>query len=293
VARHIWSPEMGSFLAAELYQVDDLGAQAGLLGLAGTMPVEAVRANLYRTLRRNWQDGPKDVESTGVFDRIAVDPGLLVILKMMPRRDPEPSDDSRQAPWAAKKQRGKYRPSVLAEVREMVGDVEQEWMRVCGQLVLRLSERFEAAALAQTISPGDGGAAVRRASAGDVRLPFSLHPGARVVTEYELTWPVGLTDPACREAVSPMRVRHVRIEEQNRYTRVLAYYRHQIPTANEHLSSQGAWLDGLVSRPEVGTKVSLDVLIGRDRISGGPENEEEKLRVDVLMVEIRDPSGVE
>jgi len=293
VARYLWSPEMGSFLAAELYQVDDLGAQAGLLSLAGTVPVEAMRANLYRTLRRNWQDGPEDVESTGIFERIIIDPGLLVVLKLMPRRDPEPSDDSRQAPWLRRSQKSKYRPSALAQVREMVGEVEQEWMRVCGQLVLRLSERFEAAALAGATSPGGGATAVRRTSKGEVRLPFTLHPGARVVTEYELTWPVDLTDPACREAASPIRVRHARIEEQNRYSRVLGYYRHRIPTAAEHLSSQGAWIDGLVSRPEVGTKVSLDVLICRDRIPGNPDDENEKLRVDVLLIEVRDPSGPE
>jgi len=298
VAHHLWSAEMRSALAAELYQVDDLGEQAGLLALAGTMPVETMRADLYRTLRRNWQDGPEGVESTGIFDRIIIDPGLLVILKMMPRRDPEPSDESRQAPWLKRKRgsKPKYRPSVLAnvedmaETREMVGEVEQKWMRVCGQLVLRLSERFEAAALAQATSPGSGATSVRRTSGGDVRLPFTVHPGARVVTEYELTWPVDIADPACRGATSPMRVRHVRIEEQNRYVSVLGYYRHQIPSADEHLSAQGAWLDGLVSRPEVGTKISLDVLIDRDRIRGAPENEEEKLRVDVLMVEVQDPS---
>jgi len=291
VARYLWAPEMVSQLAAELYQVDDLEGAADLLATVSAMPVDPMRASLYATLQRNWQDGPGGIESTGVFDRVVVDPGILVVLKTMPRNDPGADDSSRSAPWLKNRtSKDKYRPPGLAEVREMVGDVETEWMRVCGQMVLRLSERFEAAAVARGPRSGSESGAIRRTSAGYVRLPFELHDGARVVTRYELTWPHDLSEPSCRDAAGPIRISHVRIEEQNRYNKVLAYYRHQIPNVDEHLSNQGAWFDGLLERPESGTRVSLDVLIYRDRITGTPDNEHEKLRIDVLMIEVFDPA---
>ncbi len=291
VARHMWSREMLVHLAGELYQVDALTHEPQLLALVGTIPVDPMRARLYETLHRNWQDGPTGVESTGLFDQVVTDPGILVVLKMMPRSDSGAADASRLAPWLRKQRTDQDQASGLGQVRAMVDNVEAEWMRVTGQAVLRLSERFEAAALAKARqSSGAAEASARRMSTGSVSLPFELHTGARVVTEYELTWPHDVADATCGEAVGPIRVHHVRIEEQNRYAGVFGYYRHQIPGAVEHLSSQGAWFDGLIRRPESGTQVSLDVVINRDRIRGSVDNEREKLRIDVLMVEIFDPS---
>jgi hypothetical protein len=156
-------------------------------------------------------------------------------------------------------------------------------------LVLRLSERFEEAAKAEGLTTRGVGPA-KLLSSVSVELPFALHADARVVTDYQMVWPTDVSGPDLKAAASPIRIRHVRIEELNRFKRVLGYYKRLLPDAEEHLSRQGAWLDSLKDRGSAGTKISTDVLIVRDEIHGTIDKEEEKLRTDVLLIEIRDPS---
>jgi hypothetical protein len=79
---------------------------------------------------------------------------------------------------------------------------------------------------------------------------------------------------------------------------VLAYYRRQLPRRGEHrsvslrLSDQGAWLDVLEPGSAAGRKRSTDILIHRpDPDLHARADEEEKLIIEILSIEIHDPAA--
>ena len=62
-------------------------AAAPLLLLASTIPQDSTRAALAKTLHKRLSDGPKALEAEGLTDRVVTDPGLLVLAKLLPRKE--------------------------------------------------------------------------------------------------------------------------------------------------------------------------------------------------------------
>jgi hypothetical protein len=90
VGRQLWSDEFVAMSLARLEAVPSLRNGAPEILLAGTIPVDSVRAQLYEVLKKNHAEGPKALEAAGLGGAVITDPGLLAVIKALPRKDLEP-----------------------------------------------------------------------------------------------------------------------------------------------------------------------------------------------------------
>ena len=116
VADLLWSAEFRGKLEAQLAELHSLERQTQLVLLAATIPQDSTRAALAKLLRKRYIDGPRALEENAAGgnegnrpgflfdqgnkptfpdqpnkaafpDQLLTDPGLLVSVKMLPRRD--------------------------------------------------------------------------------------------------------------------------------------------------------------------------------------------------------------
>jgi len=90
VGRQLWG---SVFLPLALEKLDALPSiQKGApeIMLASTVPLDSVRARLHQVLMKHHAEGPRALEAAGLAGVVTTDPGLLVVLKALPRKDLEP-----------------------------------------------------------------------------------------------------------------------------------------------------------------------------------------------------------
>lgn len=348
LAAPLWAPEFTKALQARLDTLESLDADAATIVLASTIPTDAMRANLYRALKSRIADqGPQGLEAAGLAGDVLSDPGLLVIMKLLDRKEAKPAkstvpnlsrlrDRSRSNPRGGEAGRpggpgprgtgpdgSPYGPGPTSQQQQPVTPV-QEWNATAERLARALCERFMEAA-----RTGKGTSA-----AADSR-PVEL-PGGKttLVSEYHLQWPEDLPDKGKLAGVplDPMVVHYVRFRRESSVNNVIAFYRRYLTRPVEHTVASGVWIESHRKMPETGRQLSVDVLItkadagrtdgaargpagpgygpkgpgtrpgdaGGSRYGGqpNPSPEREKnlpadLIVEVLAVEINDPSGTE
>ncbi len=88
LVRQFWGPKFSRLVTGELADLSSLETGAPMVLLAGTIPTDATRAALYKALRKHREEGPKALETAGLIDRVFCDPGLLAVIKSLPRRVP-------------------------------------------------------------------------------------------------------------------------------------------------------------------------------------------------------------
>jgi hypothetical protein len=285
-AELLWSSNLAAVLEQRLADMESLADSLPLITLAGTVPHPTVRAALYRALERHWGESPKPLLALARTDASNVEPGLVVLVKALPRNDaPEVLARSHGNHFGAA--RTAKRPPGLdvheaqknadaLEVKRRREKLGQEWLEFSRAVVQATCRRCYAAARA-----ADRGGAVTSDDAG---LPFKLDPGARVTAVYRVNWPAALDG---KLAGAPLlRVHYARIEEKAAPAKVLAYYRRQAPHAKEHPLPGGGWIDGVTSHDEKGHASSVDVLVAKLRSEvGGLPNDTQELIVEILTVE--------
>lgn len=277
-AAHLWKSGFADLLADRLYHVDSLERQAPLVVLAGTIPLDSVRSRVYATLARNWQDGPAAIESAGLPAQVVSDPGLIVAIKMLPHG----AFDAAARRPSTSKAAGR---TDVHQARMQREKVKGAWARFCGELVLATCRRLETASRARAAAVGSG-------EPPAPRLPLAMHDSARVVARYRAAWPDDVRSQASGTSVDPMEINYVRVEETNRYQKLLGYYRRQVGARQESTDRQGAWLEAVRDVPGTGRKLSLDVVIRKAAKDDTYEklDKDEKLTVEILAVEIKDPA---
>ena len=282
LAEQFWSPELAAAIERRLRTLEAFSDDSRLVALAGTLPSPAVRTALLRTLQRHWDEGPKGLESLVAADGPAIEPGFLLLVKMLPRKDaggpaagkdPRARDANRAVPGPSRRKWRSCEPPSNAKSKPR----KNGWSSPKA-LVRTLCERFYAAARAKPNSDrmAEGTA--------DDRFPVKLHPNADVVAVYRLDWPEELDG---KIAAAPfLRVRYVRIEQKARPDRLLAYYRRQLPDCEEHVGPDAAWLDSLAADKDQAGARSVDVLLAKSSAAApGLSDQEQELTVSILTVE--------
>lgn len=89
VGRQLWAGDFVALATSRLDSIASLQAGAAEVLLASTVPTDAARAKLYQVLKRNWDEGPKALEAAGLGSTVISDPGLLAVIKALPRKDRE------------------------------------------------------------------------------------------------------------------------------------------------------------------------------------------------------------
>jgi hypothetical protein len=293
-AEILWDPRFLSAVQNELKKVEGLKRETRLLRLAGTVPCQPMRVTLLKTLEKYWEEGPGALEPLVKADGGPQEPGFLLVVKMLPRKDDSPHVAS------APNQRGNgggSRPSSLklekiAAEREAKQKQEQEgqrrrenvsrqWMAFSENLVRAICRRFYVAALA----PHRDGSTSDSLDAPE-DLPLKPHPNARITASCGLNWPEELEGRLSGLSITPLRVRYVRIEQSARPAKLLAYYRRKLPACDEHANQNGVWFDSFSTDKQRGDIQSIDVLISKPNkdvpiILG----EEQPMIVEILSIE--------
>ena len=231
----LWSPAFTKQIADRVRTATP-GENLGLFALSGALPSTIVRRAQYESLQAHWKDGAEGLISGGLFDSLVRDPGLLVVLKGMPRAEP-----SRRSFSAGKAD----------------ADSKQSWLKASGRMVNMLKGRLSELA----------------SESGQTRIegntPVRLHSGATAEAVFQLEWPKQARDIVDTATPSPTRLHYIRAVEsgmtQSGIAKMAEYYRVRSRGKKREIPG-GVWFDGSRGTPN-GGKVSVDVVITKG--SGG------------------------
>jgi len=308
IAASLWSEKFRSRLESQLDDLRSFEKQPQLALFAATIPQDSTREALSKALLKHWNDGPKILETAGLFDRAVTDPALLVLVKMGPRKDAK-SPGTGRTPGAAGSRGGKPgRPATgkapsgkaadAAKSSQRKEQAEQEWMAASSKLVLNVCKRFHAAAQAKENAAAEAGEDTEAAA----KLPegLELSKDAKAVGSYHIAWPEKAPEAIAELKPGMLEVHYVLAEETGKPKKVIAFYARQAQVrANEARQIEGnktTWLDGMKADPKSDRRRTIDVLITRaDNKTGDLSKEEEEIdfNVEILTIEIKDPGGRE
>lgn len=98
-AAFLWSPVSVQNLVSKLQQTDDAALAFDLLNFCATIPLQSSRKGVYGQLMKAHAANDEKYLNSGLFDEYLHDPGMLVILKSLPRsRAVSRSKNDKQAP---------------------------------------------------------------------------------------------------------------------------------------------------------------------------------------------------
>lgn len=282
VAAQLWTASFARAIEGELDRATAIKEAASAVVLAASVPTDLTRAALYRALEEHWEDGAEALAEAGVPGESPRDPGLVVVLKLVRRRAAAST-----RPDAAKRLRSSRTDSKeLLASQQAREDINKSWDRFLQDVVRALCGQWGSCELSTPEASGGPRPADIASAARD--LPLTLHATASVRALGRVDWPA--TAPPGFVA-DPLRVHYVRIEEKARPAKLLGHYRRQLGSCEMRPLDHGVWLDKLSAGGGVGWRSSLDVLIR----SANPESrrlpeEEQKVIVEILSIEIRDPA---
>jgi hypothetical protein len=283
-AAQIWSREFLASLIQRLRQAETFRGGSPPVLLASTTPNDVVRAALYESLRRNWEEGPSGLLAAGLGTRVLSEPGFAVLVKLLYRREASGLNGLSEGQPA--KARTLMAKRVLAAKRYA------DWIR---PLEKQLTSR-----LSQGGAQGGAGDGDQRT---DANLPVQIDSPRDVMVRYDLDWQPAMRDTLVGIPLDPLAVHYVKIEERAHPSRVVLFYRRQLRFGDQlktnngpkgfevHQSAQEIWFDGATIGSTPDRARSLDVII-RPANPDLPamHDEERKMIVEILAIEINDPA---
>lgn len=99
-ASFLWSPKTVAAIVSQLEKTVDLTTASDVLLLASTIPGTVVRNAVYETFLRLHPSGADGLIASGIFNDVH-DPGMLVILKALPRIRPAKDAPGTMDSWTA------------------------------------------------------------------------------------------------------------------------------------------------------------------------------------------------
>ncbi len=282
LARHLWSESFATGMVAGLDTVDSLQRNAQRVLLASTIPSDVVRAKLYQTLRKHWDDGPQGLEEAGMGYGVFSDPGFLVVLKALPRKDAPAQEITAKAARARRRGRsGSSRssgsgfgssgsnPNYESESGSAPGSSaaakepekpEYAWMGATEDYVRALCEQLERA--------GKSGRGKIAAESRPVEIPV---PEESIQAEYQFQWPNDLASGRNRlrgVSLDPMRVYYIRIRTKSAPLKILGYYKRKLARPVEHSSGGNYWLESTRPVEDSDRRLSVDMLVTKEDRDG-------------------------
>ncbi len=208
LAERIWSPDFAAAIERRLRLLDTLGKNTRLVTLASTIPSSSLRAALLRTLQRHWDEGPKGLEPLGASEGMTVEPGYVVLVKMLLRKDAIGTvadrdirgGDIHRSVSAAKS----AKMVGMHKVKQLQDTTSQHWIDFSRSIVCAMCRRLCLAAQFEQV------AGAQTDLTANAQLPVKLlHPKADVVAVYRLDWPDELSGKIA--AAPSLHVRSVRL----------------------------------------------------------------------------------
>ncbi|MGE0606485.1 MAG: hypothetical protein AB7O62_05100 [Pirellulales bacterium] len=323
-AKALWGSDLSRLLSLPLAAPDSRpeGDQAHLIEIMATLPTPAARSQLFAAFDRNSVHFSQVVQKTTEGVKSWRDPGLLLVLKSLPREQP-PLDERGGYKRPSRTLTGSKAAAVERAKKER--EARQDWFGATEKLIAAFNDRFYTAGLQQARrarrapppgssrsesgddpfdsvrvpgeasardSVSDEAADDEESSAEESFFPFAQLDELEPRTSYSLDWPEGLRGQLGTVEVGHLKVRYARFEKSDRMTRVFNYYHRQLKSPEEYNTKRGRWLDSIYRDPDSGLMQSVDVLVYRT-IDEAPASRDtvEDLIIEILLVEAPDPSG--
>jgi hypothetical protein len=232
----LWSPRSVEAIAAQLESSTDLNSATPLLLLAGTIPNKRIREAELATFARLHSEGADALNNAGVFSTGAHDPGVLVVLKSLPRQKPPRTQEGQVASM-------------------------DSWTSASQQMVLSFRDRL------RLLSSQPG----KLTPTGD-SFPVRFHRGGVAEFSGMMTLPGPAGEALKESAPSETRIYYARIpfSPQRAKDQEDAADHYESKTSGYRRVDQARgvlWIDG-VKGSQSGIKRSLDVVIQASSTGG-------------------------
>ncbi len=258
VEKWLWNDAFAAAVQRQMSLFDGLATGKRVALLAGSIPHPTVRDAMARTLKMRWEEDPGAIDAMGA----TAEPGLLVVLKMLPLKESAARRNSAAAASRASK--------TSSPTKGLQNDAknEERWEQFSESVIRAMCRRFREAA-----------------SDDELDEPIAKpHPGAEIAATYQFDWRDGL---AASETVDPaigLRVRYARYEQLSRPMRTLAYYRRQFSNRRERSTQEDVWIESLAQGMD-GAYRSVDVLVTKPK-ERAPSATDSEQRVVVEMIAV-------
>jgi hypothetical protein len=315
MAQQLWRTDVCNSVAARLDVSDNLPSDIALGTLAATLPCDMVRKSLARHWENRWDEEATALENSPLFSSGGRDPGLIVVLKELPRATPAAK------PVSTAKGNAKANESPQSQRISKEQAAQHAWLHISELFARSLADRFATAAenrprdldLAGTTpakpiasvaefdhlldSPTQNQSAASAASGLSASnlwpsdLGVDLPAGVRVKSAYQINWPAGLGTSFGQAAIGSLTVHFVRLTAEGQMDGLAAAFARPLKTALLRTTETGRWVDALTKLQD-GRARSIDVFINRvDTGPAPPRGTVERLTVDLVSVEIPDPKA--
>jgi hypothetical protein len=254
----LWNAEFNAAVEQRLAMIEKINQSGDLVALASAIPRPSMHEALVRSLKLHWDEGPASLEKLGA----SAEPGVLIVLKMLP-----PKKTAARVTSAGVTKTSK---SAMLKARQDEDKNANRWSECAEHVLKAMCDRLCLAAVADVEVD---------------EVSIKPHPGAEVVAAYRSDWPEDCGDEMVCQPPVLLRVRYVRIEQLDRPSRIAAYYRRQLPGAQEHVTKDDFWLESL-TRAGNGAWRSVDVLMTKpkDNVPGAAD-QEQRVLVELVTVE--------
>ncbi len=270
-AECLWNHNLSATVEQRLRLQENVNQGLPLLTLATTLPSPTIRDALRQVMEKHWEDGPKPLNILGNSDGL-FDPGLrLTIRQLLPKTNGRvPISGSNSKALAAAR-----------EFRQRQEELAKQWKTWNETLVRSMCQRFYRLARAQRVEPGTSNLETLSS-----RLGLKLRPETRLLVSHFVEWPEGVDQKFENLRLPPLRLCYARVEHKAQPAKLLAYYRRQVPSCEQHLNEHGAWLEGAKKDTEGRYIESIDVLVSKSsKETAIMIDQEQPLTVEILMIQ--------
>jgi hypothetical protein len=299
LANSLWSGPLIASLVEQLDDVRSMEKSAPAIVLASAFPVDSVRAAMYRMLKKRQLDGPQVLDAAGWADRVLNDPGTLVLVKMLNRKE-------QKTPKGASGRMPGYGPgagygpnptgaTTKAEAAARKLQTEYDWFDESKKLAGLWCSRFEAAAQAQHKAARRGTPIGEPAPEKLEDFEFPKEKDTKVEEAYQLNWPEKA--PAGLAAAKPgtLKIRYFRITQTGTIKKSMTNLKRFMKGSEQHELENGLWAE-VYSKPTAASapRRTLDVIVNRlDKSPYDPTQREEptEIEIHILSIEIADPGA--
>ncbi len=272
MARLLWGPECVALVQSRLSELESFEEEKSLVLLAASMPVDDVRTALYEVLRKNWDEGPKQVQSAGLSSAVT-DPGLVLMFKTLPRAQTMSRVTRKDA-------------------KEKFLGTKKAWQEFADKSVQAWCERFHEAAEEES-RPDKPTEGEDESTSG---LSFALHAGAKITAEYHAKWPEHVQAKLAGVELGFLEIHYIRIEEEASRRARVGHYKRRLKAGAPREIGGAECLESFRTVADTDRKRSIDVLISRANKSRGATsdkdkkaNEPEDLVIEILSIEAKAP----
>jgi hypothetical protein len=293
LAKTLWTSSLVGKLAEQLDEVRILEKSAPSIVLASEFPLDSLRGTMHKMLKKRQTDGPAALAAAGWNEKVLNDPGTLVLVKMLNRREKKlPKGSTGPGPGYGVPPPGASGTMTKAEAAKKA---EADWYEESKKLVGLWCNRFEAAAQAQRK------AAKKNAPIGEPAptklddFEFPKEKDTKVEDAYQLNWPEKAPAGLAEAKPGAIKIQYFHLTQTGTIKKTKTNFQKVMKNVEWHDTDKGVWAD--VAPKTTGSSAprrSLDVLIMKaDQSAFDPIAKEEPTDLDihVLSIEIADPGA--